>query len=465
MKNRVNRFIILTVILLLSASCIPFKPKQRQSPEGELPQTFSLYAAESEPTARWWEEFNDPDLNALITEALIDNLTLKEAWSRLDQIRALAVQAGSALYPDLTGTGGAYYARRRSDNGSRSIVTNEDYYLGVASSYELDLWGRIRSDRESALLEVTATREDLNTAAMTLAAEVANHWVNIISARMQKRLLEHQLETNLTFLELIELRFHMAMVSVLDVYQQKQVVENVKAEIPLVEVQEQLLLHELALLLGKLPRTSLKITRKDLPEPVDIPATGLPADLLSARPDLRAAGMRLRAADWQVSAARANRLPAISLTGQAQYGEGDLDVLFDNWLVSLAGNLAAPIFDGKQRAAEVNRTLAVVDENLAAYRRTVLTAVKEVEDALVNETKQREHVKALENVVVTARRALEEATVRYRNGLNDYLPVLTQLLLVQGLERNLIRQKANLLGFRINLYRALGGTWTESLTP
>jgi len=465
MGNCINRLIILTVILLLSASCTPFKPKERPSPEGELPRTFSLYGAESKPPARWWEEFNDPDLNALINDALTDNLTLREAWSRLDQARALAVQAGAGLYPDLTGTGGAYYARRHSDSISRETVTNEDYFLGVVSSYELDLWGRIRSDRESTLLEMTATREDLNTAAMTLAAEVANHWVNIISARMQKRLLEHQLETNLIFLELIELRFYMAMVSVLDVYQQKQVVENVKAEIPLVEVQEQLLLHELALLLGKPPRVYLKISRQNLPEPGEIPSAGLPADLLSARPDLRAAGMRLRAADWQVSAARANRLPAISLTARAQYGEGDLDVLFDNWLMSLAGNLTAPIFDGKLRASEVDRTLAVADENLAAYRRTVLTAVKEVEDALVNEAKQREHVKALENVVVTARRALEEATVRYRNGLNDYLPVLTQLLLVQGLERNLIRQKANLLGFRISLYRALGGTWTESLTP
>ena len=94
----------------------------------------------------------------------------------------------------------------------------------------------------------------------------------------------------------------------------------------------------------------LNISREDLPEPVGIPATGLPSDLLSARPDLRAAGMRLWAAEWQVAAARANRLPAISLTGQARYGDGDLDVLFDNWLLSLAGNLTAPIFDGRRRA-------------------------------------------------------------------------------------------------------------------
>ena len=464
MKNHVNWF-ILTIILLLVASCAPFKPQERQSPEGELPRSFSLYTAESEPELRWWEEFNDIDLNVLVKEALSDNLTLKEIWSRLVQARALAVQAGAALYPDLTGTAGADYARQRSDNGSAKTTSTEDYSLGVVSSYELDLWGRIRAERESALLEVTAAREDLNTAAMTLAAEVANRWVNIISQRMQKRLLERQLQTNLTLLELIELRFRMSMVSALDVYQQKQVVENIKAEIPLVEAEEQLLLHELALLLGKPTGTSLKISREEFPEPTEIPATGLPADLLSSRPDLRRAGMRLQAADWQVAAARANRLPAIRLTAGAQYGKGDMDVLFDNWLLSLAGNLTAPIFDGGRRAAEVDRRQAFSDENLSAYRQAVLTAIKEVEDALVSEVKQREHIKALENVLVTARRALEEAGIRYRNGLTDYLPVLTQLLAVQNLERNLIRQRAILLNARVSLYRSLGGTWTDSLTP
>jgi len=429
-----------------------------------LPRTFSLYTAESEPLSRWWEVFNDPDLNALITQALSDNLTIKEAWSRLNQARALAVQAGAALYPDLTGTGGASFTRERTRNGSRRTDSNQDYFLGIISSYELDLWGRIRSGRESALLEVTAAREDLNTVAMTLAAEVANRWINIISQMMQKRLLEGQLQVNLTYLELIELRFRKAMVSALDVYQQKQIVDDVRAEIPLVEAQEQLLRHELALLLGKPPKTVLNISREDLPEPVGIPATGLPADLLSARPDLRAAGMRLWAAEWQVAAARADRLPAISLTGQARYGDGDLDVLFDNWLLNLAGNLTAPIFDGRQRAAEVDRSLAVVDENLAAYRQTVLTAIKEVEDALVSEAKQREHIKGLEKVLDTARKALKQAGNRYRNGLTDYLPVLTQLLKVQGLERDLIQQQTNLVGARISLYRALGGTWMGSLS-
>ena len=312
-------------------------------------------------------------------------------------------------------------------------------------------------------LEASATREDLNAAAITVAAEVTERWINIISQRMQKRLLDKQLETNQTYLELVELRYRKAMVSALDVYQQRQIVESVKAQIPLVESQEQLLLHELAILLGKPPRTSIQISRKDLSVPEEVPATGLPADLLANRPDVRAAGLRLQAADWQVAAAHADRLPAISLTAQATYGPAELDLLFDNWVLNLASNLTAPIFDGKRRAAEVDRTRAVVDENLAAYRETVFTAIKEVEDALISESKQREHIKALELQIDAARKALEEARERYLKGIENYLPVLTQLITVQNLDRDLIEQKAELLVDRLNLYRALGGTWTKDL--
>jgi outer membrane protein TolC len=186
------------------------------------------------------------------------------------------------------------------------------------------------------------------------------------------------------------------MVSALDVYQQKQVVERVKAEIPLVEAREELFIHELALLLGKPPLTSIDIHRETLPIPFEIPPTGLPADLLASRPDIRSAGMQLRAADWQVAAAQANRLPAISLSAEASFDAVNLDKIFNNWILSLAGNLVAPIFDGNRRAAEVDRTRAVVDENLSNYRLTVLTAIKEVEDALVGEETQRQHIKALE---------------------------------------------------------------------
>jgi NodT family efflux transporter outer membrane factor (OMF) lipoprotein len=461
----VQTTLLLLAVVLWAISCSPFKPELRPAPAGQLPQTFSLYMPGAEPPERWWEEFDDTELNALVAEALYGNLTLQVAWARLKQSQALAVQFGSALYPDLTAEAGALYGRRRTANGTAATNTVRDHSLGIFSSYELDLWGRIRSEHEAATLSAEATREDLNTAAITLAAEVALRWAGIISQQMQKKLLENQLKTNLTLLELVELRFRKGMVSALDVYQQKQIVEGVKAQLPLVEAGELLQRNELALLLGKPPRTPLAIDRATLPLPEGIPATGLPADLLAHRPDIQAAGLRLQAADWQVAAARADRLPAIRLAAEALYGPAELELIFSNWLLSLAGNLTAPIFDGQRRAAEVDRTRALADENLSFYRQTVLTALKEVEDALTNEAKQREHIQGLEQQMSAARKALEQAGERYRNGVIDYLPVLTQLLAVQSLERDLIQQRTVLLIDRISLYRALGGTWTQDLSP
>ena len=461
-----NRLVImLTVVGILLTACSLFTQTMPMAPAETLPRTFSLYTGETEPDQHWWESFNDPELNHLVSTALTGNFSLQEAWARLKQAKAISVQVGAERYPQMDGVGNALVGREKFTDSSSNSFGIEDFNLGLIAGYEVDLWGRIQAQRDAALLQAAASREDVNTAAVTIAAEVANRWIQIISQRMQKQLLEEQLRVNETLLELVELRFRMSIVSALDVYQQQQVVEAVKAEIPLVERDEELLRHELAILLGRPPLTELGITRAKLPQLTSLPPTGLPADLLATRPDVRSAGLRLEAADWQIAAARAARLPALSLTARARYGQGDFDLLFSNWLLSLAANLSVPIMDGGRLAAEVDRTRALADENLAAYYNTVLTAVKEVEDALVSEAKQREHIQGLKQVVATARSALEEAGVRYQNGLNDYLPVLTQLLTVQGLERDLIRRQADLLTSRVQLHRALGGTWPQELTP
>ncbi|TFG92245.1 MAG: RND transporter, partial [Syntrophobacterales bacterium] len=290
MKHRgLTTLLLIVVAVSFLSACSPFRPSVRTSPAGKLPQEFSLFPSGPERPERWWQEFNDSELNALIEEALSGSFTLKEAWARLKQAKALAVQSGASLYPDLSVTSGSSYKRERSESssGDRKITSTEAYSLGLTASYELDLWGRIRSEQEAKILDATSTREDLNAAAMTLASEVTGNWISIISQRMQKQVLNKQLDINATYLKLIELRFRKGMVSSLDVYQQRQVVEQVKAQVPLVEEQEQLLMHTLALLLGKPPRTSLAISRNTLPESSEIPKTGLPADLLAARPDVR----------------------------------------------------------------------------------------------------------------------------------------------------------------------------------
>jgi outer membrane protein TolC len=229
----------------------------------------------------------------------------------------------------------------------------------------------------------------------------------------------------------------------------------------LVERSERQLLNELALLLGRTPFRIPQITSQAFEIPAQVPATGLPVQLLTARPDIQGAMRRLEAADWNVASAKADRLPRLDLSAGATYQAQELNLLWDNWLLNLVGTITAPLLDGGRRKAEVQRLEAVVEENLAAYRQTILAAVQEVEDALVGEEKLQAHLEALQTQLDAAKNALNEARSRYRSGLSDYLPVLTQLVTVQNLERTTIQRKADLLVARVNLHRALGGTWVQ----
>jgi len=453
----------LMTLLLGVCACSPFAPAPRPAAYDPLPRTYSLYPVKAPAPAPWWYAFDSSELNRLLNRAFAGNLPLQQAWARMEQARALAVQAGADLYPDLNATGSTIQARQRSANGTSDTFTTRQYAIGLSTQYEIDLWGRIRSRENAAVLTAEAAREDWNTTVIALAANVAATWARILAQQSQLRLLKKQLETNLTYLELVELRYRKGVVTGLDVFQQQQIVEGVQSQIPLAEAQEQLYHNQLAVLLGQAPGRRLDIQAADLPVPTQVPAAGLPADLLANRPDVRAAGRRLEAADWELAAARANRLPAVSLTGTAGYGPADIDVMLDNWILSLAGNLTAPLLDGGRRAAEVDRVRAAIDENLAAYRETVLTALREVEDALVAEHFQRRHIAALDRQLEAARNALLEARELYRKGVDDYLPVLTQLLAVQGLERDLITQRTQLLIDRIDLYTALGGSWPDAI--
>jgi NodT family efflux transporter outer membrane factor (OMF) lipoprotein len=465
----VSRRILFLILLsgLLLSSCASFAPAARQArDEVTLPAAYSIENTLETPAQRWWEKFEDSQLNALITEALSGNQSLASYWARLEKAKAQARKAGAELRPSLSGEAGASHSRRRTGDGSNSSTAeNNNFFIGLSTSYEVDLWGRVKATRDAAELEAEASREDFNAAAMTVAAEIAERWVAIMSQRLQRELLEQQLSTNRIYLELVELRFRNSLASALDVLQQKQLLERIKAQMPLVDMQTRRLENQLALLLGRMPDKAPQIERQKLPALAGLPAAGLPVQLLENRPDIVAALRRLEVSDQSLAAAQADRLPALRLTGSAAYDSSELEDLFDNWLVNLGAALTAPVIDGGRRRAEVDISRAAVEQQLALYRQLVLTAVSEVENAMISEIKIRENIEALEKQLQAARNALAEARSRYINGLNDYLPVLTQLLSVQGLESDLIRRNEELLVARVSLYRAIGGSWVDDLAP
>lgn len=508
-----SRFSIMLVAVFCSA-CTAFLPERATPPEGEIPARFSLGNTDVAENNRWWQDFGSQELNGLVDVALQENLTLRQLWARLDQAGCNVVMAASGLYPQVTVGADAAYRRtvtkvdsdtpslkarlgeavvsgvskgisdalgqnsagasssdgtagsQEQSSPTRLIRETKSFGLSLAANYEVDIWGRVASEYRAAQFDFAASREDLESTAMTLTAEVADRWLRILEQQELQRLLSEQLATNKTYLELVELRFRKGQVSALDVYQQRQAVSEVQRLLPLSEVEEQVLRHGLAVLLGKLPTADLTMGVYDLASVPEPPGTGIPAELLVHRPDIRGALSRLHAADHRVASARADRLPAIRLNGGVGYDTEDIAHLFDDWFLNLAAGLTAPLFDGFRRQAEVDRTLAVVEQRLAEYRLTVLTAIREVEDALIRERKQREHIDGLVQQLREASDALREASGRYQKGLNDYLPVLAALERTQSLARILVVARRELLITRVDLYRALGGTWTQELeTP
>ena len=452
----------------VAASCTMFTPPERDHPvAGAVPDAFSAAGARAalDASQGWWTSWSSPELDRIEALAFDGNLGLEEAFARLRQAEAVARRAGAPRWPEIGYSGTASATRTREPlipGGDRTV---EDYALALAGSYELDLWGRVRAGREAAVLNARASREDLDAAVMTLSARIAELWVGLIGARQGIELLDQQRATNEAVLELIELRFRKSLGSALDVYRQREAVARSAAAIPRVEARETTIRHEIAVLLGRSPRTELAVETERLPDIGPLPSLGIPADLLAERPDVHAARLRLESSDWQVEAARADRMPALRLTGRAGYGDEDIQDVIDNWVLNLAAGLTGPLFDAGRRGAEVDRARAEADQRLAAYRSVVLEAVREVEDAIVREDRQSEYIRRLETQMEAARTSLEEARQQYLKGVVDYLSVLAELQAVQNLERELVTARVDRIRYRIALHRALGGVWMRDWTP
>jgi outer membrane protein, multidrug efflux system len=458
------RFIkLLTGIILLSvlSACSPFTAQIEPEKMLSVPEQYinNDNGAVNSSVDQWWHDFASNDLNRLIDEALTGNLSLRQTWARMEQARALTSKSESSQLPSLD------FNAERSDSRSHnngSTNSSDNTTLGLSSSFEVDLWGRISAEINSQQKEHEATREELNAAAITLSAEVADSWLQLLKQIEQQQLLSEQIETAQSYLNLIDLRFRKSQATALDLLQQKESIAALETQIPALQAEEQRLRYKLSVFMGNNPQQQLELTNVNLPQLQPLPALGIPSQLLDQRPDIRAASLRLQSAGWDLSVSQADRLPALKLTATATTSGGFSD-LFDNWLLNLANNLTAPLIDGGSRSAEVDRQKAIVDEKLAAYQEVVLTAIREVEDSLITEQKLQEQQAAQRHQLNLAEQALSTARNHYLKGLSTYLPVLTELQNVEQLQQDLLSQQLSLLTNRVVLHRSLGGNWTEHL--
>jgi NodT family efflux transporter outer membrane factor (OMF) lipoprotein len=448
----------LSTIILLSGCAGKVEPLEQSSLE--LPTSFSL-SGSTELAGKWWLAFGDDQLNTLIEQALTDNFSLKSAWERLSQAEALYRRNRAAIFPVIDGEASGSHSKNQTDG---TTINTDRAVLGLSASYEVDLWGKIDSEIQASRLDMEASGADLDAAAMTLTAEVAGTWYLLIQQTASLRLLEEQIKTNINALELITAQFRTGQVPIADVLQQRQLIETQRGELELQLLQEGQTRHKLSVLLGQVPGSEVVEVTEQLIELPALPATGVPAEVLSLRPDVRSSFLALQSADSRVAAAVADQYPALRLTASLETVGSSTSTVFSDYLGSIMAGLTAPLLDGGRRKAEVERTSAVARERLHDYGQSLITAVGEVEDALLAEMQQQQYIQSLEMQLSLATQTMEQVKERYLKGVENYQRVLTALTSLQSLQQSKITAQKDLLLNRIELCRALGHGWDYQLT-
>ena len=457
-RARLLPLAMLTGLLLTGCMLGPdFVPPQVETP---VAYRFDAAKAAVDVNLKWWELFDDPVLFELVTTALENNRDVKIAVSRIEEARAALGFTKADQYPriDIEGDAraGNFFGAGRSD------TTDNSAFIAPTLSWEIDFWGRFRRSTESAQADLLASEYSLRTVQLSLISEVASTYYRLLDFRRRLEISIRTLESRLESLDIIEQRFKEGIIPELDVNQSQIQKEIAEASVPLFERQIAQTENALNILLGRLPGTIRSgESLGDQLVPPAIPA-GLPSTLLERRPDVAQSLYQLQAQTARIGVAEALRLPAISLTGLLGVASSELSDRTSEGVVWSAGaSLTGPLFNfGKnQRRVEIEE--ARTRQALFFYENTVLTAFREVEDALVAvETLQRQ-VEAVDRQAQAARNANELSKERYNQGITSYLEVLETERQLFSAELDLSELKQQQLSAYVGLYKALGGGWVS----
>jgi len=410
----------------------------------------------AEVSTDWWTVFGDDTLNALVASALADNTSLRASWMRLEQSGYAARVASASRLPQVS-LGASGGRVRQPSMMTGGVIERDRWSLSLGVAYELDLWGRLASGIGRAEALERASAYDYQSMTVSLSASVCEAWFALNEQMLLLDLLNAQLEASVANAESIERRYRRGLGSLLDVYQQRELVANVRSRVPGVEAQAELARNRLAVLVGLLPGESFVDGIKRLPVVPPRIEGDVDAYLVENRPDVRAAFERLGAAERAATAAWRDRLPSLSISAGGGYQAENSNDLWDEWTSEAMLGLQLPLTDGGRRRAEVERLRAETRERLEAYAEVVRQAMREVYDARVLETHQAETVLRLKEELTAARNTLKQSRDRYENGLVDYLSVLSALSRVQQLERSVVSATRAQLSYRVQFCRAIAG--------
>lgn len=457
------RCLSLLVLSAVVTSCAMGPDYQR--PQTDAEDRFRMADGQSDlpslANLPWWELLRDEQLQQLIRMALAENYDLQRAVATIEEFRARALITQTDYLPQVTAAASAP-AGRSAVFLFPGFASPFNYYLLGNLSWEMDLWGRVRRTNEAARADLLSREENRRAVTIQLVSAVAEAYFNLLQFDLQLDIAERTLQSWEESVRIAQARLRQGMTSKLDADQFEA--ERANAAARTAELHRQMVQAEnhLSILLGRKPFAVARGRSLDQQiVPPDVPA-GLPSELLQRRPDLLAAEQQLAAVTARIGAAKAERFPRITLTGLAGLAHPELSLIFteaSSFGVFGAG-LAAPLLNAQVLGFQQEAIEAQTKQAVAQYQQAVLTAFREVEDALVAVQTARVQSESQQQQVTALQSALKLADLRYRGGLANYLDVLVARRNLFEAELALTSTRRLLLASVVQLYKALGGGWT-----
>lgn len=432
----------------------------------------------------WWKNFKDPILTQLVMETIQSNYSLKVAFANICQARASLLGAEAVLAPEIDGIGS--YSRNESSLNTRQFFNQRGtlpqtpatsnntaataqrrfnlYRVGFDTVWEIDLFGRIRRGIEAADAALEAQVDDMHNVLLSLISEVAINYINLRSYQKQLEITQKSVEEWDSIYKLNKSLLKAGLATEIDVAQAETSRDQAEASLAPLQASIKTTIHQLSILIGKPPTYLYGLLCKVKPIP-QIPQEfflGLPSSLLQRRPDIREAERNLAAATAQIGVAEGSLFPIFSLTGSTLGYQSNLaSNLFNpnSAFYSFGPGFTWNIVDFGRVRAMINSAIAVRDENLYQYKNTILTALADVENALVNYGAETQHYLGLKKAAEASKKAADLSVLRYESGLINFITVYQTEITYQAAELSLVQSQAMLATNSVALYKALGGGW------
>ena len=453
---------IAVLFCLALVSCAPvgpdYHPPVTQIPEQWQELNADNYSSSTSQPGTWWTLLGDPLLDSLVVRATTSNNNLKIAEANIREARAQRIIA--AATGSLAG-GASATSSRRSGNSSSTGGSQNLFQLGFDAGWELDIWGGVRRAVEAADADLAANREDLRDVLVSLQAEVVRNYIELRGGQMRLAATRSNIASQQKTVDLVKGRFEVGLGNELDLVQAQTQLSLLRAQVPALESSVRQSMHQLALLLGQSPERLLAelSPQADIPPIPSLLQIDLPSEMLRRRPDIRSAERRVAAATAGIGVSTAELFPKFSLIGLLGLQSSNLSDLVASgsryWSFGPVINLN--IFDQGKARAGIEISEARRDSALAVYEQTVLTALTEVEDALVAFSKEKRTSEILREAVGSGRKAVRFANGLYETGLADFLNVLQSERALYQSEDQLVQSDQRLALAMVSIFKALGG--------